>query len=57
MMKGKVPALRLDRETRRVLQLDARIDDDVETEGMGENSLRAIAPVRRQDRRQRSRRT
>ena len=65
MVKGKVPALHLDPETRRALQLDALAailpmdrrdrlaelltDDDVETlkhlarEGMGENSLRALA--------------
>ena len=65
-MKGDAPALHLDPETRRALQLDALAaippvdrrdrlaelltDDDVETlkhlarEGMGENSLRALAP-------------
>ena len=65
MVQGKVPALHLDPETRRALQLDALAailpmdrrdrlaelltDDDVETlkhlarEGMGENSLRALA--------------
>ena len=65
MVKGNAPALHLDPETRRALQLDALAailpmdrrdrlaelltDDDVETlkhlarEGMGENSLRALA--------------
>ena len=65
MVKGDAPALHLDPETRRALQLDALAailpmdrrdrlaelltDDDVETlkhlarEGMGENSLRALA--------------
>jgi hypothetical protein len=65
MAKGNAPALDLDPETRRALQLDALAailpmdrrdrlaelltDDDVETlkhlarEGMGENSLRALA--------------
>ena len=65
VVKGDAPALRLDPETRRALQLDALAailpmdrrdrlaelltDDDVETlkhlarEGMGENSLRALA--------------
>ena len=65
MVKGDAPALLLDPETRRALQLDALAailpmdrrdrlaelltDDDVETlkhlarEGMGENSLRALA--------------
>ena len=65
VVKGDAPALHLDPETRRALQLDALAailpmdrrdrlaelltDDDVETlrhlarEGMGENSLRALA--------------